>query len=101
MATTRTQPIAPRWYFIPVRVALVTFLVTLLSFAVGLLLGIVGMVIQGRLRGNHPNMTLAYRHVAVPMAAIVGMVALIGMTALEIRNYRQSKALAEIEHNSH
>ena len=32
----------PRWYLIPVRILIVTFLVTLLSFALSLLLGIFG-----------------------------------------------------------
>jgi hypothetical protein len=35
----------PRWYAIPVRVLLVTFIGTLISFAISLLLGIVGTVI--------------------------------------------------------
>ncbi|HXZ46965.1 MAG TPA: hypothetical protein VEH02_09595 [Pseudolabrys sp.] len=100
MPSVSAQPTAPRWYFIPVRVVLVTFLLTLLSFAVSLLLGILGLAIRARLQGLHPNMTLAYRHVALPSAVIVGVVALIALTALEIRNYRQSKALAEIAHNS-
>ena len=85
---------------IPVRVVLVSFLLTLLCFAVSLLLGIVGMVVYGRLQGVHPNMTVAYRQVALPAAAVVGAVALIVMTTMEIRNYRQSKALAEIAHRS-
>ena len=35
-----------RWFLIPLRVLLVTFLLALLSFAVCLLLGIVGLVIS-------------------------------------------------------
>ena len=49
---------SPRWYGIPVRVLLVTFLLALLSFAVSLLLAIVGIVVS-RLRGIRPNMTIA------------------------------------------
>lgn len=100
MRTVAGQAAVPRWYFIPVRAVLVAFLLTLLSFAVSLLLGILGVVIHGRIEGVHPNMTVAYRHVALPTAAVVGAIALVAMTVLEIRNYRQSKVLAEIEHHS-
>jgi hypothetical protein len=41
-------------------------------------------------------MTLAYRHIALPIALAAGTVALIFVTALEIRNYRQARALAQI-----
>jgi hypothetical protein len=90
----------PRWYLIPVRVVLVTFLLTLLSFAIALLLGIIGLAIRGRLQGVHPDMTDAYRHVALPVAVAIGVIALIGVTVTEIRDFRQSSALAEIERRS-
>ena len=79
---------------------LVTFLLTLLSFAVSLLLGILGVVVAGRLRGFRPNMTMAYRHIALPAAAVVGVVVLIGASVMEVRRYHQTKALAEIERAS-
>jgi len=87
----------PRWYLIPMRVLLVAFLLTLLSFAVSLLLGILGLVIAARLHGIHPNMTVAYRQIALPAAAAVGAIASIIVAALEVRRYRHTKALAEIE----
>jgi hypothetical protein len=90
------SPAQPHWYLIPVRVLLVTFLLTLLSFAVSLLLGILGTVIAGRLKHVHPNMTLAYRHVALPTAAVIAGIVLVGATIMEIRNYRQAKALTGI-----
>jgi hypothetical protein len=83
-----------------VRILLVTFLLTLLSFAVSLLLAILGMVVAGRLRGIHPNMTLAYRHIAAPAAAVVGVVVLISATVIEVRHYLQVKTLAGIERAS-
>ena len=82
---------------IPVRVLLVTFLLTLLAFAVSLLLGIVGIVIGARLRGVPPNMTLAYKNIAAPAAAMVGAIVLISAASMEIRHYRQTKTLDEIE----
>jgi hypothetical protein len=90
----------PRWFYIPVRVLLVTFLLTLLSFALSLLLGILGTVIHAWLRGLRPNMTVAYWHVAIPVATVVGVVALVSMVVLEVRHYRQAKALAAIERTS-
>jgi ABC-type dipeptide/oligopeptide/nickel transport system permease component len=87
----------PVWYLIPLRALLVTFLLTLLSFAVSLLLGILGVVIAARLQGLHPNMTIAYRHVALPVAAVVSTIVLIAAVVMEIRRYRQTKALSEIE----
>jgi hypothetical protein len=86
----------PRWYIVPLRVLLETFLLTLLAFAVSLLLGILGIVMSARLRGLHPNMTLAYRHIALPAALAAGAVALIFATVLEVRNYRQARTLAQI-----
>jgi hypothetical protein len=86
----------PRWYVIPLRVLLLTFLLTLLAFAVSLLLGILGTVINAHSHRVLPNMTVAYRHVALPVALAAGAIALIFTSILEIRNYRQSRALAQI-----
>jgi uncharacterized BrkB/YihY/UPF0761 family membrane protein len=97
MPLARKSPRQPRWFFIPVRVALVTFILTLLSFALGLLLGIIGTALTAGIRGLHPNMTHAYRHVAIPIAAAVAVITATCMTVLEIRHYRQSKTLAGIE----
>jgi hypothetical protein len=87
----------PRWYGIPLRVALVTFLLSILSFAVSLLSGIIGIVLIAKTRGGTPNLTLAYRDIAAPVAAVVGVIVLVLSLAMEIRHYRQAKALAEIE----
>lgn len=100
MPATQVRTHTPRWYLIPVRSVLVAFLLTLLSFAVSLLVGILGVVIHAKVRGIHPNMTLAYRHVALPTAMVVAVVTLIVMSIVEIRNYRQAKALVEIERRS-
>jgi hypothetical protein len=91
----------PRWYLIPVRVLLVTFAITLLSFAVSLLLGIFGVVLAAKVKGAHPNMALAYRDVALPVAAMVGTVVLISSAVMEIRHYRQAKALGRIADQMH
>lgn len=87
----------PRWYAIPARVLLVTFIGTLISFAVSLLVGIVGIVVVSALRHVNPNMTLAYRGIALPVALVAGSIIFVLALTMEIRHYRQLKTLAGIE----
>jgi len=100
MQSAVARPVTPHWYFIPLRVVLITFLFTLLTFAVSLFIGIVGTVIFSWLRGGSANVTLAYRHVALPSAAIGAGIALVMMAVIEIRRYRQNRALSQIAHAS-
>jgi hypothetical protein len=93
--STPSRP--PRWYTIPVRVLLVTFIGTLISFAVSLFLGIFGTVVVSAIRGINPNMTTAYRHIALPFAIVAGSVIFVLALGMEIRHYRQTKTLAAIE----
>ena len=88
---------SPRWYGIPLRVALITFVGTLTCFAVSLLLAIIGTVVSAALRGVHPDLRIAYRHVALPVALVAGSVILVAALINEIRYYRQSKMLSAIE----
>jgi hypothetical protein len=90
------KPRQPRWYAIPVRVLLVTFIGTLISFAVSLLLGIIGTVVVAAWRHITPDMTAAYRHTALPAALVAGSIIFVLALAMEIRHYRQSKTLAAI-----
>jgi len=76
---------------VPLRVLLVTFLLALLSFAVCLFLGIMGLVVTAAVRGAHPNMTIAYREVALPAALLAGVAALVVAIVAEIRHYRQER----------
>ena len=99
MATT-IQASSPRWYLIPVRVLLVTFIITLLSFAVSLLLGILGTLLAAKMRGLQPNMTFAYRGVALPVAGVVSAIVFVSAAFMEVRHYRQARALAQIERAS-
>jgi uncharacterized membrane protein len=87
----------PRWVGIVVRVCLVTFIGTLLCFAVGLLLAILGTVAVSAARGVHPDMQIAYRLVALPMALVAGSIIFVLALVMEIRHYRESKALSAIE----
>jgi len=88
---------SPHWYGIVVRVCLVTFIGTLLCFAVSLLLAILGTVIVAALRGVHPDMRIAYRQIALPMALVAGSIIFILALVMEIRHYRQTKTLSAIE----
>jgi uncharacterized membrane protein len=97
MPIAQNRAYRPKWFWILPRVLLVTFVLTALSFAVSLFLGIVGIVIGARVRGVTPHMAFAYRHIAAPAAAIAGCIVLVSATAMEIRHYRQNRALASIE----
>ncbi len=97
MAVDQASTRGPRWYLVPVRVLLVTFIVTLLSFAVSLLLGIGGVVLAARLRGVQPNMAIAYRHIAVPAAGMVAAIVFVSAVFMELRHYQRAKALERIE----
>ena len=83
----------PRWYAIPLRILLVTFLLTLMSFALCLLFSILGTVLAGKVHGYTPDLRLAYRHIALPVALSAGVVVFIVTTVMEVRHFRQSKAL--------
>jgi uncharacterized BrkB/YihY/UPF0761 family membrane protein len=96
----RPQSHTPRWYAIPVRVGLVTFIGTLLTFAVTLLFAIFGTVILASLHGVHPDMRVAYRRVALPIAVIAGGVIFVLTLVMEIRHYRQARTLTAIERMS-
>jgi len=88
---------SPHWYGVPVRIALVTFIGTLLCFSVILLFAIFGIVILAALHGVHPDMRVAYRHVALPIALVAGSVVFVLTVVMEVRHYRQSKTLSAIE----
>ncbi|MFY9905992.1 MAG: hypothetical protein WBX02_15105 [Terriglobales bacterium] len=88
------------WIGIPARIFAMTFLFTLLSFAIALLLSILGAVVYSQVKHVAPNLTFAYRHIAFPFAITAGVIVLVLSLAMEIRNYRQRKALDGIERAS-
>jgi hypothetical protein len=83
----------PRLAGVAFRILFLTFLATLLAFAVGLLAGILGTVVASALQGRHPDMTNAYRHVALPFAVGIAAVSLAVISANEVRHYRRRLAL--------
>ncbi len=88
------------WIGIPARVFAMTFLFTLLSFAIALLLSILGTVVYSQVKHVAPNDSFAYRHIAFPFAITAGAIVLALSLGMEIRNYRQRKALDGIERAS-
>jgi hypothetical protein len=94
MLSAKVPPSPVRWLLIPLRVLLVSFLLTLLAFAVCLLLGILGLVISAAVRGVHPNMTIAYREIALPAAILAGAAALVVAIVMEVRHHRQQRVEA-------
>jgi len=70
---------------------------TLLSFAVSLLLSILGTMLYSWFAHVPPNLPFAYRHIAFPFAVTAGSIGLVLFLIMEIRHYRRRKALAAIE----
>ena len=87
----------PRWYGVPVRILLLTFIGTLLSFSLILLFSIFGTVIISAMHGVHPDMRVAYRHIALPLGLVAGGIILVVAIAMEVRHYHQTKTLRAIE----
>ena len=71
-----------------VRVLFTTLLFVGGGMGAGLFLGIVGTVLYGIISGSKVDMTNAYKHVAIPIAILVGCVALVGSAVLEVRSRR-------------
>lgn len=97
MSSVAAPPRRPAWYLVPLRAVAITFFLTILAFAVSLLLGIMGTVLAAIVRGIHPNMTFAYRHVAFPVAVVAALVALVSSLVIEIRQYRRERTLGRME----
>ena len=74
---------------IVVRVLVITFAFTLLSFAIGLFCGIISSVLYGAIRHVHPDMSWAYRFVAAPFGVLGAAVTFFGMLISEIRRARR------------
>ncbi len=71
------------------RVLFTTLLFTAAGMGAGLLLGIIGTLLYGLIGGHQIDMSNAYRHVAIPIAIVIGSVALVGSAVLEVRARRQ------------
>ena len=69
-------PAHPPWYvrlvMMGFRTLLLTLLFALLGMAVGLLAGIIITVVTAAMHHTQPDMTAAYRHMAIPAAVASG-----------------------------
>jgi hypothetical protein len=72
---------------------MITFGIAGISFAVSLFVGILCMAFMGAFRGHLPDMRLAYRMFALPVAAMVGTLAFVVTCVVEIRDYIKAKVL--------
>jgi uncharacterized membrane protein len=79
------------------RVLLITLVLTGLTFAVSLLLAILSMLVIGILHGHLPDMRMAYRHFALPVAVTVGTVAFVSAWIHEIRHFQRAKVLNRMD----
>jgi hypothetical protein len=71
------------------RIVVLTILSTLFCFAVGLLIGIIGISIANAVRGGGINLTHAYRNIAFPFA-MVGLTAMLAaLLVWEVPRYRR------------
>lgn len=80
------KPRLPGVFF---RALLITFVLTLLAFAVTLFLGIIGLSLFGVIAGHRPDMANAYRYGAAPIALVVAVVVLVVALVNEFKRYRQ------------
>ncbi len=76
---------------VAVRIALITVLITIFCFAVSLFLGIAGIVVVGMIKGGISDMSLAYRHIAFPIAMVAMTIAFFVTLVSEIKHYRRMK----------
>jgi hypothetical protein len=76
------------------RVLVITFAVSALSFALLLLLGIVGTTLWYVVRGQPLVITHAYRSFAIPGVKVVAAVTFIGAVIVEIRHYLRARSEA-------
>ncbi len=90
-SAARSRRYRPFWAIF--RVVAITFLATLLAFCVGLFFGIVGVVLTKMIRGTPtPDMAVAYRHVALPIAIAALVVTFCVALVTELRHYRKERA---------
>jgi hypothetical protein len=82
----------PKLLGVLVRALLITFVATLLIFAVTLLLAIIGFSLFGLIRGHRPDMANAYRYIAIPMAVLAAIIVLVTAFLNELKLYRRRLA---------
>jgi uncharacterized membrane protein len=75
-----------------VRIVLITVITTLFCFAIALFFSIVGVFLADIARHGRVDMSIAYRHIAFPIAVGVLVIAFVSALVSEIRRYRRARA---------
>jgi hypothetical protein len=84
----------PSFVMLLVRVVVITVLATLLAFCVSLFLGILGIMLFDLIASGGINLANAYKHVALPAAAVALVVAFCAALITEIQYYSRARAAA-------
>lgn len=63
-------------------------------FAVSLFIAIIATEIASAIRGIHPDMRIAYRTIAFPVAAFSGVLIFSGSLVIEVRHYLKARKLS-------
>ena len=92
IATVNPTAVKPRRWAVAVRIALITALITVVSFALALLASIVCLMVISLVQSGAVQMANAYRYFALPVAAGAFVLALILGSRYEIRLYREQLA---------
>ncbi len=92
MSSATIRPRPPGIVPVMVRVAFLTFLFTLLGFAVSLFFAIIALAILNHTRAGGLSMAMAYRMIALPAAIIIGSSAFVVTLVTEVRSYRRLRA---------
>jgi uncharacterized membrane protein len=93
--TTSSGPTSPTPSLVGIvpRIVMITFGFTGIAFAVSLFVGIICMAFMGIFRGHLPDMRMAYRVFALPVALMVGTLAMTIACVVEFRQYWEAKRL--------
>ncbi len=82
----------PNKAMVAVRVILITVVITALCFAIALFLGIAGIMLVGMIKGGIKDVSIAYRHIAFPIAMVAMVIGFVVTLTNEIKHYRRMKA---------
>ena len=84
---------SPSFALLLVRVVVITVLATLLAFCISLFLGILGIMLFDMITHGGINLASAYRHIALPAAAVALVIAFCAALITEGQYYRRQKKL--------
>ena len=93
-ATLDAMPIVhqTRLILLPFRILLVTFVITGLTMAASLMIGLIVTVAWAALHGVQPDVALAYRNIAFPVIRVEAVIVFLLATTIEIRYYRSRRS---------